>query len=275
VELAGEGVDTIWSAATYSLASRPQIENLLLLSGGAFNATGNEAANVLTGNDSRNVLTGGGGDDTLDGRASGSSFVSRAGNTLAGGSGDDLYIVNGTDRVWEAPGEGNDTVQTAQSYRLGANIENLVLTGIAWATGTGNDLANHISGNAGANTLNGGQGADTLTGGSGADRFVFDTSLSSADADTITDFNWLDKIWLDEDVYTAFGQTDTMRALATANFWTGAVAHDADDRILYDSADGSLRYDADGIGAAPTVLVAVLGTSSHPQLTVADFQIIA
>jgi Ca2+-binding RTX toxin-like protein len=262
-----------WSA---TLPTYDGTENLSIAFGAIIErATGGAGNDTLTGNDARNVLSGGAGNDRLDGGASGGNFVSRLGNSLTGGTGDDFYTVNVTDRIWEAPDEGNDTVQTAQSYRLGANLENLVLTGSARASGTGNDLANDISGNAGANSLNGGQGADTLTGGGGADRFVFDTSLSSADADTIADFDWLDKIWLDEDVYSAFGQTDTTRVLATANFWTGAAAHDADDRVIYDSADGALRYDADGTGVGASVLIATLGTSFHPQLTFADFQIIA
>ena len=255
--------------------------------GGAGNdrLTGNNVANVLDGGDGndslaggngRDTLFGGNGNDQLDGGASGGSFRSRAGNSLTGGSGDDLYVVNsGTDQVWEAPNEGNDTVQSAQSYRLGANLENLALTGRAWSSGTGNELANAISGNAGVNTLDGGPGADTLTGGAGADHFVFAASLSSADADLITDFGGHDPIWLDEDVYTAFGQSDAPRALAAASFWTGAAAHEADDRIIYNDADGSLRYDADGTDATPSVLVATLGTSSHPQLAFTDFLIIA
>ena len=137
---------------------------------------------------------------------------------------------------------------------------------------TGNDF---LDGGAGNDTLRGGQGSDGLVGGEGADRFVFDTSLSDSDADTIVDFDSADKIWLDEDVYAAFGQLDATRALNAANFWTGAAAHEADDRIIYNAADGFLRYDADGTGGGASVVVAVLGDAFHPTLTAADFQIIA
>ncbi|CDZ65072.1 Hypothetical protein, partial CDS, partial [Neorhizobium galegae bv. orientalis] len=43
-----------------------------------------------------------------------------------------------------------------------ANIENLTSTGIGNFTGTGNGVANTITGGAGNDTLNGGAGADTL-----------------------------------------------------------------------------------------------------------------
>ncbi|NEK20789.1 hypothetical protein GR257_39480, partial [Rhizobium leguminosarum] len=72
-----------------------------------------------------------------------------------GGAGDDTYVVdNAGDVVTENAGEGNDTVKTAlAAYTLGANVENLVYTGTAAFAGTGNELANAITGGAGADTL--------------------------------------------------------------------------------------------------------------------------
>jgi Ca2+-binding RTX toxin-like protein len=70
--------------------------------------------------------------------------------------------------VIEAAGEGDDTVHAAFSYTLGANLENLVLTGTA-ANGTGNALDNLIVGNALDNKLKGQEGNDTLVGGGGND----------------------------------------------------------------------------------------------------------
>ena len=40
----------------------------------------------------------------------------------------------------------------------------------------------------------------------------------------------------------------------------GSRAHDADDRIVYDSASGALHYDADGSGAGAGVQIATLST---------------
>ena len=45
-------------------------------------------------------------------------------------------------------------------------MENLTFIGVGNFTGTGNGLANVITGGAGNDTLNGGAGADTMIGGS-------------------------------------------------------------------------------------------------------------
>ena len=58
--------------------------------------------------------------------------------------------------VSEAGGSGTDTVLRAVSFTLGADVENLTLTGTAAINGTGNGLDNVIIGNASANTLDGG-----------------------------------------------------------------------------------------------------------------------
>jgi len=62
-----------------------------------------------------------------------------------------------------------DTVQSSVAWTLGANLENLELTGSGHVMGTGNSLDNVLSGNNGVNTLSGGLGNDTLDGGLGND----------------------------------------------------------------------------------------------------------
>src|SRR5258708_7640359 len=80
------------------------------------------------------------------------------------------------DRVVELPHEGNDTVRAAFSFSLNLpstiNVENLVLTGTANISATGNDGANVLTGNSGANLLDGLGGADTLIGGAGDDTYI-------------------------------------------------------------------------------------------------------
>lgn len=92
-------------------------------------------------------------------------------NVLAGGTGDDTFLVHAaTDRITEKLGEGTDTVIAALSWTLGSHLENLTLKAGAGAiNAVGNTLANIITGNASANKLNGSDGNDTLIGGGGDD----------------------------------------------------------------------------------------------------------
>ncbi|MEP9401705.1 calcium-binding protein [Sphingomonas sp. VNH70] len=157
-ELAGEGIDTVQSSIGYVIGAN--VENLTLTGTANLSGTGNALANVLTGNGGNNVLDGGAGADTL-----------------VGGAGDDSYIVDNTgDIVTESSGQGTDTVRSAVSYALSANVENLVLTGTANLTGFGNTLANTLTGNAGNNVLDGYTGADTMIGGLGNDTYVVDNA---------------------------------------------------------------------------------------------------
>ncbi|SSC65252.1 hypothetical protein [Ciceribacter selenitireducens] len=55
-------------------------------------------------------------------------------------------------------------VRSSISLTLGANVENLLLTGTGNLNGTGNSIANSLTVNAGANVLTDGGGNDTLSG---------------------------------------------------------------------------------------------------------------
>src|SRR5581483_3911435 len=98
--------------------------------------------NTLIGNSGRNTVTGGAGNDWLDGGA--------GTDTLLGGTGDDTYVIADSDTITENANEGTDTVRASITWTLGTNLENLVLTGTSAINGTGNALANTITGN-GAN----------------------------------------------------------------------------------------------------------------------------
>jgi Ca2+-binding RTX toxin-like protein len=174
VENADQGMDTVKSSVTIALAAN--LENLVLVGTSFINGTGNESNNSITGNIEDNILIGNGGNDTLYGGG--------GADTMVGGTGNDTFVVTSLDNVIvEMVNEGTDTVKANIAFTLGANFENLTLTGTAGISGTGNDLNNAIignggnnllTGNAGNDTLNGGAGADTMIGGTGNDTYVVD-----------------------------------------------------------------------------------------------------
>jgi Ca2+-binding RTX toxin-like protein len=173
---AGSGTDTVESSIGFTLGAN--LENLTLTGNANINGTGNADNNVLTGNAGNNVLSGGAGNDRLDGGLGNDNMV--------GGIGNDTYVVDATgDVVTEALNQGTDTVQSSINLTLGANVENLTLTGAANINGTGNTLNNVLTGNDGNNVLNGGAGADTMSGSLGNDTYVVDnagdTTLEAAD----------------------------------------------------------------------------------------------
>ena len=171
MENASEGTDLVQSTVSFTLGTN--VDNLTLTGSGNINGTGNGDANVITGNSGNNTLDGGVGADTL-----------------TGGDGNDTYVVdNAGDVVTEAAtvGSGTDTVQSSISYTLGANVENLTLTGSGNINGTGNGDANVITGNTGNNILIGGGSNDTLVGGAGTDTASYTGTLTAASITAVAD----------------------------------------------------------------------------------------
>ncbi|GJE19528.1 cadherin-like domain-containing protein [Methylobacterium marchantiae] len=262
VEAVDGGIDTVLTSVSYALLPGQEIETLRTTNNAgtaAINLTGNNFVNKLVGNDGANVLNGGGGADQLYGRA-----------------GADTYIVdNAGDRVFEAAGDGADTVQTSVSYMLtaGQEIETLRTVseaGIQTIDLTGNELANRLVGNAGANILDGGAGADFLYGRGGSDTFVFSSALGPNNVDRLADFSAADDtIQLARAVFNGLAAEQLGEAAFKDLGNLGAVV-DANDRILYNHNTGALSYDADGSGAASTAIqFAVISTKET--LTHLDF----
>jgi len=142
----------------------------------AVNLTGTVADQTLAGGAFDDTLSGLGGDDELFGNGGNDRLDGGTGtDRMKGGLGNDTYVVNSAlDQVIEAASAGTDTVESSFSITLGANLENLTLTGVAPTTGTGNALVNIIFGNSGNNILNGLAGADTMRGLGGNDTYIVD-----------------------------------------------------------------------------------------------------
>jgi Ca2+-binding RTX toxin-like protein len=140
VEASNAGTDEVETDLdTYTLTAN--VENLTYTGVGTFIGTGNSLANIIEGGAGVDTLVGLGGNDT--------------------------YVVTEGDVIIEAAGGGTDTVQSAASYTLGAELENLTLTGNSNVNGTGNALNNVLTGNSGDNVLIGGAGNDIFNLGSG------------------------------------------------------------------------------------------------------------
>ncbi|HEU0098207.1 MAG TPA: hypothetical protein VFQ67_05460 [Allosphingosinicella sp.] len=156
-EAADEGFDAV--RTTVSGYKLPYYVEQLTLLGTTAVGKGNYLANRIFGNDADNTLRGMGGADRL-----------------YGGNGNDLYQVFGMEEtVIESSASGGfDTVYSAGNFILGANVEVLVLTGMANAFGTGNELDNTIKGDDSNNLIDGGLGADTMKGGRGQDIYIVD-----------------------------------------------------------------------------------------------------
>ncbi|MDD2108837.1 peroxidase family protein [Pseudomonas asiatica] len=228
------GVDLVQTTlASYTLGAN--VENLTFTGAGNFTGTGNTLANTITGGAGNDLLNSGAGIDRL-----------------VGGLGNDTYVVdNAGDVVVEATAGGTDTVRaTAASYTLGANVENLTYIGAGNFTGTGNGLANIITGAAGndtlngdagndqllgglgTDTLNGGAGNDTLDGGAGNDSLFGDTGndnlLGGAGADSLDGGNGVDVLQGGDGNDTLFGDVgnDTLQGGAGNDFLNGGAGND-------------------------------------------------
>jgi serralysin len=230
-------------------------ESVVIYSGVSIeNAHGGSGDDEIWGNEWDNSIVGGGGRDTLIGYE-GSDFLhgNTGADSIAGGVGND-ELRGGRDDDVVRGGAGQDFLQGA----LGNDELRGGLDGDALFAGQGNDT---LYGGGGDDYLDGKAHSDVLTGGAGADQFVFSNTPSGAgSADTIRDFEvGVDRFVLD---VLAFGSLAAFPAghLAARGFVSSAsaVAQDADDYILYDTATHVLSYDVDGNGVGAAQPIAVL-----------------
>jgi Ca2+-binding RTX toxin-like protein len=156
IEHAGEGRDRVNSSVSYTLSAN--VEELSLTGAGAINGTGNSLDNTIFGNSGDNVLDGGKGYDVL-----------------IGGDGNDTYKIFSLEYDGDKIIENNDggidvVICTLDYWKLGNNIENLIINGDLHSTGVGNNLDNIITGSKISDELEGGDGDDTIIGNGGQDR---------------------------------------------------------------------------------------------------------
>jgi Ca2+-binding RTX toxin-like protein len=126
---------------------------------------------------------------------------------------------------------------------------------------TGTSAADTLVGGAGADVITGGSGNDQLTGGEGADQFKFDQAPGTSNLDTITDFvTGSDKLMLSLKIFKAIGTK--AGAVTSAQFVQGAgltTGQHTTDRLVFNTTNSTLYYDADGSAAAQSgVAIAVL-----------------
>lgn len=212
-----QGNDTVQTSLNnFSLASLAGIENLTFTSTDANTGTGNAANNTIIGNSGNDTLDGAAGNDRLEGKG-----------------GDDTFTVDSSsDTVVENANEGTDTVNASATFTLGANVENLTLTGSANINGTGNTLANVITGNSGNNNLSGLGGDDT---------FVY-TVADSAN-DTISGGDGTDTLNLTgSNLSLDLGTVTNMTSIEVVNFaGTGAHTLTVDETSITNIAGGTLK----------------------------------
>ena len=191
-EAAGQGKDTVFASADFTLETDQEVEVITLTGGIDLDATGNNLANTINGDTGDNALDGLGSNDTLNGNVGNDILDGGTGDdVMNGGKDSDTYFVDSSkDKITEAAGQGFDQVfSKASSFTLSANVENALMQ-VGAGNLTGNTLNNSIDGNSvgnmldggagnddieghnGIDTLKGGAGNDTLDGGSGDDAMV-------------------------------------------------------------------------------------------------------
>ena len=279
IEAANGGIDTVGTDVSWTLGAN--FENLSLVGTASITANGNNLDNIIEGNDGNNSsINGRAGNDTMSGHNGNDVFDMSTGGTssygndvIDGGNGTDsvefgnnarsgvtVHLVLGTVNGGGDGGAGSATLTSIENA-LGGNFDDALV---------GNGGANYFRGSNGNDALWGGAGNDRLQGDAGNDSFVFE-HLGTANADTVIGFaGGADRLLMENQVMTALGAAGNFSA-GDARFWAAAgatVGHDANDRIVYNTSNGNLYYDADGSGGGAAQLIATL--QGNPGLAAPD-----
>ncbi|WP_171900821.1 M10 family metallopeptidase C-terminal domain-containing protein, partial [Stappia indica] len=258
VELAGEGVDSVYSTITFGLSSQSQhLENLYLQGTGNINGYGNGQNNIIAGNIGNNSLAGGAGNDTLYGGGGNDTLDGGWGaDHMVGGWGNDVYYVDSAgDTIVELAGEGVDSVYSTITFGLSSqsqHLENLYLQGTGNINGYGNGQNNIIAGNIGNNSLAGGNGNDTLYGGGGND------NLDGGNGNDILDSGW------GSDFLNGGAGNDTLTGGSGDDTFAFLNAGDTDTITDFENGIDTIRI---GVGASNFSQVTVTDVGADTHLT--------
>jgi trimeric autotransporter adhesin len=230
----GAGSDTLRLVGHFAPSTSPYLASVLIYEGNTtltaaqvnalvISTTPTAGNDQLTGTTAGDLIDALAGDDRIRGLAGNDTLIGGTGNdTMLGGAGNDSYSVDSAgDVVTELAGEGTDLVQSTVSWTLGANVENLTLTGTvasgAWRTATGNELANVLTGSASMDMLDGMAGADTMVGGLGNDAYWVDQA-----GDVVTELadQGTDKVRSYVN-YTLGGNVESLELYGSARAGTG------------------------------------------------------
>ena len=226
----GQGLtpaDTAIRNTLNTLMNGQLAQNGYLLSNGVnrVNGTGADEMLVTTNEPGSNVLAGGGGDDT---------YVLYRGATIieAAGGGTDMVVLR------------NDAIEAGLA--IPANVEIIQINGPSF---TGNSAANRIIGSASANRLDGGSGNDVLSGLGGSDNLIGgsgnDTLRGSHGNDRLTGGSGADRL-------EGGTGTDTFAFLAASDSTQSAPDTILDFGAPFKSTGGD-RIDLSGIDANTSV----------------------
>ncbi|WP_122669584.1 M10 family metallopeptidase C-terminal domain-containing protein [Pseudomonas viridiflava] len=198
----------------------------------------NEGGNIF-GTSDDDTLIGSAGNDILDG--------DQGADQMTGGEGNDIYVVdNSLDTVTESNDSPSqvDTVVSSVSWTLGANVENLLLTGVSAVDGTGNALKNVITGNSSDNVVDGGAGGDLLKGGDGSDSYYVDDV-----ADRVVETKSDARVGGVDTVYSALASYTLgahLENIAITRTDTANATGNALDNVLYAGAGDNVMDGRDG-----------------------------
>lgn len=260
--------------------------------GGGDHLYGLQGNDTIHGGNGDDVISGDWGDDKLFGDAGDDIiYVSSGKDTVDGGAGNNCIsfayvfrpitfsLTQHTFHYTDRNGDNTLNIKNIEILNgsgyddtlIGDNKRNMI------GGGLGDDV---LKGQDGDDFLIGGDGHETMIGGAGKDTFLFNTKATAENFDTVKDFNDTDDRLAFNDVdfkgIKGTGPADSFGGAVTHHMVAGefqaGAGHDAKTaavRILYDSDNGIVYYDANGSKSGGLEEIADIG--KHHHLTADNF----